>query len=79
MIAFDRINLDAIAARYPTLRQRIHLLGEAAPTPGVDAQIRDPEGRDEATFLSTYRRIDDCLAVLAQAASAPLLQKSPPC
>jgi protein-tyrosine-phosphatase/predicted ATP-grasp superfamily ATP-dependent carboligase len=79
VIAFDRINLDAIAARYPTLRQRIHLLGEAAPTQGVDAQIRDPEGRDEATFLSTYRRIDDCLAVLAQAASAPLLQKSPPC
>ena len=81
VIAFDHINLDAIAARYPQLRQRIHLLGEACAAPGGDCQILYPEGRDETTFLSTYRRIDDCLATLAQTLPAPdsLLQKSTPC
>ena len=81
VIVFDQINLDAIAARYPQLRQRIHLLGEAGPAPDGDCEIRDPEGRDETTFLSTYRRIDDCLATLAQALPAPdpLLQQSTTC
>lgn len=81
VIAFDHINLDSIAARYPQLRQRIHLLGEAVPAPDGECQILDPEGRDDTTFLSTYRRIDDCLNVLAEAVPAPkpLLQKSSPC
>lgn len=81
VIVFDHINLDAIAARYPQLRQRIHLLGEAGPAPGGDCQILDPEGRDETTFLSTYRRIDDCLATLARALPAPdpLLRQSTSC
>ena len=79
VIAFDQINLDSIAARYPHLTDRIHLLGEAEANNG-DIQILDPEGKDETTFLSTYRRIDACLAVLAGAStSSPAhLQKSTP-
>jgi protein-tyrosine-phosphatase/predicted ATP-grasp superfamily ATP-dependent carboligase len=79
VIAFDEINLHSIAARYPHLAQRIFLLGEACPAP--DRQILDPEGKDDATFTSTYRRIDTCLAALAQAvpASAARLQESTPC
>jgi len=79
VIAFDEINLNSIAARYPHLQHRIFLLGEACPVP--DRQILDPEGKDDATFTSTYRRIDTCLAALAQAlpASAARLQESTPC
>ena len=81
VIAFDRINLDSIAARYPQLRQRIFLLGEAAPAQDGECQILDPEGRDDNTFLSTYRRIDECLNALSAAVPTPdpLLQKSFPC
>jgi protein-tyrosine-phosphatase len=68
VIAFDRINLDAVAARYPHLRHRIFLLGDVLPA--GDSQIRDPEGRDETTFLITYQRIDDCLTALARSAGA---------
>jgi protein-tyrosine-phosphatase/predicted ATP-grasp superfamily ATP-dependent carboligase len=79
VIAFDQINLDSIASRYPNLKNRVFLLGEA----GLDAdlQILDPEGKDETTFLSTYRRIDACLAKLAQGvpASAERLHESTPC
>jgi protein-tyrosine-phosphatase len=79
VIAFDHINLDSIAARYPNLRHRIFLLGEACSP--ADPQILDPEGKDETTFLSTYRRIDTCLAALAQAvpASAARIQETTPC
>ncbi|MBD8633652.1 ATP-grasp domain-containing protein [Oxalobacteraceae sp. CFBP 8755] len=68
VIAFDHINLDAVAARYPHLRHRIFLLGDVLPA--GDSQIRDPEGRDETTFLTTYQRIDDCLTALARSAGA---------
>jgi len=71
VIAFDEINLNAIAARYPALKNRIFLLGESGADTAAGAQILDPEGKDEATFLSTYRRIDACLARLAQAVSQP--------
>ena len=79
VIAFDQINLDSIAARYPHLKQPIFLLAEADP--GGRGQILDPEGKDETTFLSTYRRIDACLAPLAQAlaATAGPRQESTPC
>ena len=85
VIAFDRINLDSIAARYPHLKDRIHLLGEADTDTGTgDAgarQILDPEGKDDTTFLSTYQRIDACLAALARQAPPhhELLQKSTQC
>ena len=79
VIAFDQINLDSIAARYPELEQRVFLLGEAGA--GADPQILDPEGKDETTFLSTYRRIDACLARLAQSAPvrAERVQESTAC
>jgi len=82
VIAFDEINLGAIAARYPDLQHRIFLLGElGAEQDGAGAQILDPEGRDEATFLSTYRRIDACLTRLQQAVaqSAGRMQESTTC
>jgi protein-tyrosine-phosphatase len=72
VIAFDRINLDSIAARYPQLKNRVFLLGEASAAPGADPQILDPEGKDADTFSATYGRIDACLAALAQATPAPL-------
>lgn len=68
VIAFDEINLDSIAARYPGLQQKIYLLGDACPASG--RQILDPEGKDDATFSATYDRIDASLAALAQAVSA---------
>lgn len=68
VIAFDRINLDSIAARYPRLTNRVFLLGEAGAAAGSDGQILDPEGKDDGTFQATYERIDACLATLAQAA-----------
>ena len=81
VIAFDQINLDSIAARYPHLADRIHLLGEADASGAPDVQILDPEGKDETTFLTTYRRIDACLAALAPTVSAAPepLQRSTSC
>lgn len=76
IIAFDRINLDSIAARYPHMQGRVFLLGQAHSA--GDPQIRDPEGKDEATFLATFKRIDACLAELAQAASASAEQERDP-
>jgi protein-tyrosine-phosphatase len=77
VIVFDEINLNSIAARYPDLGKPLFLLGEA----GAGAQILDPEGKDESTFLSTYRQIDACLARLAQAvpARAAYMQESTQC
>ena len=79
VIAFDHINLNSVAARYPTLKNRIFLLGEAGSV--ADPQILDPEGKDETTFLSTYRRIDACLVKLAQALPAPTgpIKEPTPC
>jgi protein-tyrosine-phosphatase len=71
VIAFDHINLDSIAARYPKLKNRVFLLGEACAPSGADYQILDPEGKDDETFQATYDRIDNCLATLAQAALEP--------
>lgn len=81
VIAFDHINLDSIAARYPHLKERIHLLGEADATDADAQQILDPEGKDATTFLATYGRIDACLATLARMAPAQHepLQKSNEC
>lgn len=83
VIAFDEINLNAIAARYPDLKHRIFLLGEAGAGQDGSAgvQILDPEGRDETTFLSTYRRIDACLTRLQQAVAQPAgrMQESTSC
>lgn len=87
IIAFDQINLDSIAARYPHLKDRVYLLGEADTASAADSasgvQILDPEGKDATTFRSTYLRIDACLAALASssanAAALPLhLQKPSP-
>ncbi len=71
VIIFDEINRNSIAARYPNLEKNIYLLGSAVPD--ADPVIPDPEGRDEATFVSTYRRIDACLAKLSEA--RPLVAK----
>jgi len=81
VIAFDRINLDSIAARYPHLADRIYLLGEADAGDAADVQILDPEGKDDTTFLSTYRRIDACLAALQPtvSASSETLRKNTSC
>jgi protein-tyrosine-phosphatase len=69
VIAFDAINLNSIAARYPHLAHRVHLLGEAGDE--ADPQILDPEGKDETTFLATYDRIDACLGKLARMVAEP--------
>ena len=47
----------------------------------ADPQIRDPEGKDETTFLSTYRRIDACLDRLAReiAETGPRMQGGERC
>jgi protein-tyrosine-phosphatase/predicted ATP-grasp superfamily ATP-dependent carboligase len=66
IIVFDQINLRSIRQRYPALRNRVFLLGELGP--GADGvEILDPEGKTEATFMSTYDRIDACLARMVQA------------
>jgi protein-tyrosine-phosphatase/predicted ATP-grasp superfamily ATP-dependent carboligase len=65
IIVFDEINLRSIQKRYPALRNRVFLLGEL-DTSAADIEIHDPEGKTEATFLTTYRRIDACLTALAQ-------------
>lgn len=64
VIVFDDINRNSIRARYPNLDKHVYLLGSAGAD--TDPSIPDPEGRDESTFLSTYQRIDDCLAKLAE-------------
>jgi protein-tyrosine-phosphatase/predicted ATP-grasp superfamily ATP-dependent carboligase len=69
VIAFDAINLNSIAARYPHLAHRVHLLGEAGDE--ADPQILDPEGKDETTFHATYVRIDACLGKLARMVAEP--------
>jgi protein-tyrosine-phosphatase/predicted ATP-grasp superfamily ATP-dependent carboligase len=78
VIVFDEINLRSIAARYPDFDKHVFLLGEAG---GGDPHILDPEGKDEHTFLSTYDRIDACLARLAGdvQVSSPRMQESPQC
>jgi len=68
VIAFDEINRSSITARYPQFEGRVFLLGEIGAV--GNPQIHDPEGKSEATFLATYRRIDACLAGLAQALPA---------
>jgi protein-tyrosine-phosphatase/predicted ATP-grasp superfamily ATP-dependent carboligase len=79
IIAFDQINLHSIRTRYPALRERVFLLGELDANAGP-VDILDPEGRTEATFLSTYQRIDACLAKFAEAASPPQPAQGPgPC
>jgi len=70
VIAFDHINIDSVGARYPHLKDRIHLLGEADAGSGGPQQILDPEGKDDGTFQSTYQRIDACLGILAHVAPA---------
>jgi len=70
VIVFDQINLESIAARYPDIRARVFLLGEACTAAGSGCQILDPEGKDTSTFNATYGRIDECLTALAQAAPA---------
>jgi len=79
VIAFDETNLNSIAARCPHLGRRVCLLGEAGVE--ADPQILDPEGKDEATFLSTYRRIDACLGRLAHemAKTDPRMQEGQRC
>jgi protein-tyrosine-phosphatase/predicted ATP-grasp superfamily ATP-dependent carboligase len=81
VIVFDQINLESIAARYPDLRDRVFLLGQACTAAGSDCQILDPEGKDASTFNATYGRIDECLTALAQAApaSANPVRDSRPC
>lgn len=78
VIVFDEINRRSIAARYPDLDKHVFLLGEAA---GSDPYILDPEGKDEHTFLSTYKRIDACLTKLADdvQVSSPHTQESAQC
>ena len=63
VVVFDEINLRSIKKRYPALRNRVFLLGELD---AGQAEIHDPEGKTEATFLATYQRIDACLTALAQ-------------
>ena len=70
VIAFDAINLASIRARYPELQGRVFLLGEADSAVASDPQILDPEGKDDATFMATYDRIDACLNALARAVPA---------
>lgn len=69
IVAFDEINVRSIAARYPNLNKHVFLLGEASLDD--DPQILDPEGKDETTFLATYRRIDHCLTELVNAVEKP--------
>ncbi|MGX9217144.1 arsenate reductase/protein-tyrosine-phosphatase family protein [Massilia varians] len=64
VIVFDDINQDSIRARYPNFDKPVYLLGSAGPD--TNPLIPDPEGRDEATFRSTYQRIDACLAKLVE-------------
>jgi len=66
IIVFDEINLRSIQKRYPALRNRVFLLGEMDADAAVELEIHDPEGKTEATFLATYRRIDACLTALAR-------------
>lgn len=79
IIVFDNINLKSIAARYPELDTPVYLLGEAGTS--ADPQILDPEGKSEATFFSTYRRIDECLVELAKTIQTPaeLVQEAAKC
>jgi predicted ATP-grasp superfamily ATP-dependent carboligase/protein-tyrosine-phosphatase len=77
IVVFDRINQRAIAARYPELAGRVHLLGEAAPGADGDPEIHDPEGRDAETFAATYERIDACLRGLGGSADVSTTEGIP--
>lgn len=65
VIAFDQINLRALAARQGSAANA-HLLGEAIGR----GEIIDPEGHSEATFAKVYAEIDACLQALAAARQA---------
>lgn len=64
VIVFDEINQNSIRTRYPHFEKPVYLLGGAVSD--TDLSIPDPEGKDEATFVSTYQRIDACLTKLAE-------------
>jgi protein-tyrosine-phosphatase len=79
ILVFDEINLKSIAARYPELDKPVYLIGEVISS--ADPQILDPEGKSEATFFSTYRRIDECLTVLERSVQThgELMQEGAKC
>ena len=67
VIIFDSINERACLARYPSLAGRLVYLSQFKAGSIVPHEIDDPDGRDVATFVATYRQIDECLVGLVQA------------
>jgi len=55
IFVFDRNNVEALEARFPQVRSKIHLLG--ALDPAGSLEIEDPYGGSVDQFLNCYARI----------------------
>lgn len=55
IFVFDRANIDALTARFPQARSKMHLLG--ALDPSGPLEISDPYGGSVGQFLNCYARI----------------------
>jgi protein-tyrosine-phosphatase len=69
IIVFDHLNRRAVTARYPDLKTVVGV-GDLSPGDEFDA-IRDPYGKDAATFRATYAAVTDCNRAIALALSLP--------
>lgn len=76
VIAFDKINLASIAARYPELGSRVFLLGDLLPARDAPSEIPDPDGGTATVFRSTFRTIDACIEEFARIVQARRIEES---
>lgn len=65
ILAFDEVDIQSLARRYPALRERVILLG-AYMGGDIAVPVRDPDGATSAVFDATYEQIDRCIAALAR-------------
>jgi protein-tyrosine-phosphatase len=55
-----------VCAQYRRSRERVLVLGDLDPLPSSVRTIRDPFDEPKAVYISTYDRIDRCVAQLAR-------------
>jgi len=55
-----------VCSRYRRSSQRVLLLGDLDPRPSASRAIEDPFGKPREVYISSYERIDRCLAELAR-------------
>jgi protein-tyrosine-phosphatase len=64
-----------VCAQYRRSRLRVVVLGDLDPLPSAVRTIRDPFDEPKAVYLSTYDRIDRCVAQLARLVRGSTLRR----